>query len=153
LSVAKQFEKNVENQWKECGKFIYRLYDIVNGLRGQYNIADYIGYKHPNMYCLEMKTCETPSLPRANISDGQYYGLLNAEKYGIVAGLLVWFIKKDVTKFIFAHEYDEIFKTRKSIPHDTEYGITLEGTKKLKYWEYNWARFFEEVENALIQQR
>ena len=151
MSVAKQFEKLVSSQIRDSGRFIMRLND--SGFAGAVNICDYVGYKYPNMYCLEMKTCETPSIPRANISDGQYYGLIDAEKYGIIAGLLIWYINRDVTKFIFAHEYEEIFKTRKSIPHDTTYGITLTGTKKLKYWDYDWDHFFKEAENAQIQQK
>lgn len=153
MSVAKQFEKNVETQIRNCGYFIYRLYD-TQGFYGVYNICDYVAYKKPVLALLELKTTEAASLPLANISDGQYNGLLNAERYdGIASGFLIWWINRDITKFLFAHEVAEIAKTRKSIPHDTEYGITLKGTKKLKFWDYDWNHFFEEVENALIQQR
>lgn len=149
MSVAKQFEKNVAEQIKQSGRFIMRLND--SPFPGAFNICDYIGYEYPHMYCFEMKTCETPSLPIKNISEGQYFGLLNAEQYGIIAGILVWWINHDVSKFIPMHEVIDIEKTRKSIPHDTEYGITLEGTKKHKYFTYNWDKFFKEVGNGSVQ--
>ena len=151
MSVAKNFEKLVEKQIRENGKFIYRLYDIQGLGKGVYNICDYIAYKYPYMYCLEMKTTENTSLPRNNISDGQYYGLLEAEEYDIISGLIIWYINTGKTIFVPAHEYDEIFKSRKSIPSSA--GIEIHGKKKHKYYEYDWERFFKEVEHAHIQYR
>ena len=53
---------------------------------GSWNIADFIVYKYPTMYFIELKTCQGASLPRQNISDHQLSGMFQAvSKKGIKA--------------------------------------------------------------------
>ena len=163
LSVAKQFEKNIKQQILDSGNICIRLFDPMGGKLGVSNICDFVAYKNPILLLLELKTTESlPSLPIANISKTQYNGLLGASKYnGVIAGVLIWWIKFDTCKFLSISEIDEISKTRKSIPHDIDKGVLLSGKKLKSYFIYDIDKFFtdvinkyfKEVENALIQQR
>ena len=96
-----------------------------------------------------MKTTAGASLPFANISETQWSGLLEASKYdGIICGLPIWFYERDTTKFVSIQEMEEIKKTGvKSVRYDTPYGITIDGTKRRVYWDYEISKFFTDAEN------
>lgn len=164
MSVAKQFEKNIKQQILDSGNICIRLFDPMGGMIGVANVCDFVTYKNPILLLLELKTTESlPSLPIANISKTQYNGLLDASKYnGVIAGVLIWWVKFDICRFLSIAEIDEISKTRKSIPHNTDKGILLSGRKLRSYFVYDIDKFFidvtkkyytGEVENDLIQQR
>jgi len=128
--------------------FIQRIYDYVD-YRNISSIADFYAYKYPYLYLLEMKTTAGASLPFANISGTQWSGLLEASKYdGVIAGFPVWFYDKDTTKFISIQEMEGIKKTGvKSVRYDTPHGITIDGTKRRVYWDYEISKFFTDAEN------
>ena len=115
-----------------------------SGFAGAINICDFISYEKPHIYLLELKTTAGQRLPLANISTGQYSGLLDADKYnGIIGGILIWWYDMNVTKFLSITEVETIKTTgKKSIRFDTELGIKLEGTKKKVYFEYDFNKFF-----------
>lgn len=147
MSVAKQFEKNIKQQILDSGNICIRLFDPMGGKLGVSNICDFVAYKKPILFLLELKTTELPSLPLSNISKNQYSGLLDASKYsGVVSGILVWWVKYDICKFLSIEEIDEISMTRKSIPYNTDYGILLEGKKLKTYFVYNIDKFFNDLE-------
>lgn len=145
---GKQFEKILSQQISEQGIFIQRIFDYVD-LRGLAMMCDFYAYKYPYLYLLEMKTTAGASLPFANISETQWGGLLEASKYdGILCGFPIWWYDKDTTKFISIQEMEEIKKTGvKSVRYDTPYGITIDGTKRRVYWDYEISKFFTDAEN------
>ena len=163
VTKAKQFEKNIKQQILDSGNICIRLFDPMGGMVGVSNICDFIAYKNPILLLLELKTTESlPSLPISNISKTQYDGLLEASKHsGVIAGVLIWWIKFDVCKFLSIEEIEEISKIRKSIPYDIDKGVLLSGKKLKSYFVYDIdkfftdviIRYFEEVENAIIQKR
>lgn len=145
---GKEFEKVLSEQIKQYGVFIQRIYDCVD-YRALKNLCDYYAYRCPYLYLLEMKTTAGASLPFANISETQWGGLLEASKYdGIIAGFPIWFYNKDTTKFISIQEMEKIKNTGvKSVRYDTHYGITINGTKRRVYWDYEISKFFTDAEN------
>lgn len=159
INRGKQFEDVVKNCLEKVqGVDVTRLHDQTNGYLGSRNPCDFIVYKYPYQYDIECKSVHENTFPFSNITDYQYYGLLKKAKIeGVVAGILVWWVDKDVTKFI-PIEIIEILKNQgeKSIRWDAYIHpeiISIEGVKKRVFFEYDFSKFFEEVENGLRRVR
>lgn len=78
---------------------IDRIYDSVSGYKSVSNIADFICYKFPNLFFIELKSCKGASLPFLNIT--QYDKL--KDKVGILgvrAGVILWLYEKDIVMYI-----------------------------------------------------
>lgn len=78
---------------------IDRIYDVVSGYKSIKNICDFIGYKYPNIFYLELKSHRKASLPFENIT--QYDKLV--EKVGIPgvrAGVILWLYEKDIVMYV-----------------------------------------------------
>ena len=153
---GKQFEVVV----KECIQqipdvYILRLYDIQGGYIGIANPADYIAYKSPCMYMLECKERKgnllsiyspTPKNKYGDISNTQWEGMLEATKSGVVAGILCWWIERDVTKFLPIQELEAYRNAgNKSIRYDYELpnSLIIKGDKKRVFFNYDFSEFFE----------
>lgn len=166
---GKDFERIIKEAFQQVSNTsVYRLQDTMSGYLGIANIADYIIYHKPYQYFIECKSHYGASLsiygtdPKrkyGNIANTQWEGLLEMSKIdGVHAGVIVWFIDKDVTRYIpiqLLADYRE--RGFKSIRYDfEEVGyqdgdkwcpvIDLDGQKKRVFFEYDMNKFFEEFE-------
>ena len=152
LNDGKMFEKVCREQIQEVA-YIYRINDFGN-LVGIKNPCDHLAYKYPYFYMLENKAYSGASLPLKAISDYQLQSMLDARKYkGILPYFLVWYIDKDVTRAIYVDVIAELRETnKKSIRYDYKDSriINIEGTKKKKYFVYDWVKFFKEAANEEV---
>lgn len=167
---GKQFENVIEKAFKKVpNTSIVRLHDQTTGYLGSTNHCDFIVYNKPFEYHLECKsvhgnTLSIHSIPKqdkngklhgfyGNITDTQWEGLLEKSKIpGVIAGVICWWIDKDVTKFIpiQALEYER-FIGAKSIRYDSKMfsSIEIKGNKKRVFFDYDAERFLTDV--ALIR--
>lgn len=147
---GKQFENVIREAFEKVPNVsIDRLHDQTNGFKGSQNICDFIVYKEPYEYYIECKSVHGASLPFSNITDTQWKGLLKkVEIEGVTAGIICWWIDKDVTKFIPIQEFEfRKHRGEKSLRYDEDnYCITeIKGKKKRVFFDYDMERFLEEV--------
>lgn len=162
VNRGKSFEDNVKDSILKLGDvYIQRLYDPQGGQLGVSNPADFIAYKKPQFYLLECKSTHANTLsiytapnPKKKkygaFSNTQWEGMLEASKFGAVAGGLVWWIDHDVTKFIPIQELEKIRNTgAKSIRYDLEIpnSLIIKGRKKIVNFDYDFTEFFNKYEN------
>lgn len=144
--------KKFENVIRECCERVLdvnveRLPDPVQGYLGVRNKSDFIVYKYPHQYYLECKSIQGNRFPLSNLTKNQYEGMLGVSKvHGIIAGVIIWWVDKDVTKFVPIEEIEAAKKLgEKSIPYYYP-GIVLHGKKKRVFFDYDMKRFLEECE-------
>lgn len=152
---GKDFEGEVRNSIEKVdGVYILRLYDPQGGYLSVANPCDFIAYKKPTMYMLECKSHKGNTLPIYSndpkkkygvFTNTQWEGMLNASEKGIVAGAIVWWIDRDVTKFIpidVLQHYRDM--GMKSIRYDDPFSaiFPIKGTKKRIYFDYDFTEFF-----------
>lgn len=157
---GKQFEKIV----KECfervpGVSIDRVHDQMSGYSGSKNICDFIVYKKPYECYIECKTVHGNTLPFSNITETQWNGLLEKSNIdGVIAGILCWYVDKDITAFIPIHVFHFMKKDgSKSFPIGLFYTqfagdegiVCIPGTKKRVFFDYDFSKFFDEVKESL----
>lgn len=113
------------------------------------NICDFIVYKKPYEYYIECKSVHGASLPFRNITETQWNGLLEKSKIrGVYAGIICWFIDKDITKFYLIGELDQLKDLEfKSVNYNWLSGWRIKGKKKRVFFDYDMKQFFEEMEN------
>ena len=92
-------------------------------------------------------------MPFSNISETQWNGLLEKSNIeGVYAGIICWWVDKDVTLFIPIQTLDFYkYKGDKSVRYDifdlwVNYeAIELKGKKKRVFWEYDMEEFFNQI--------
>ena len=164
VNRGKNFERVIKESFLKVPEVsIDRLHDQTNGYAGSWNICDFIVYKEPYEYYIECKSVKGASLPFVNITDNQWSGLLEKSKIkGVCAGIICWFIDKDVTKYIpiealEAMKQDEM----KSVNYQWENYIgsyyaknypilTIPAKKKRIFFDYDMETFFREVSKCQI---
>lgn len=155
VNRGKQFE-NVIRKSFECveGVSIDRLNDNTAGFKGVAGICDFIVYKEPYEYYIECKSVHGNTLPFSNITETQWNGLFEKSKIeGVFAGIICWFIDKDITLFI-PIQVLQICKYRgwKSIRYDVNGYHTsikeIKGKKKRVFFDYNMEEFLNELSNV-----
>ena len=148
VNRGKQFEGVIKEAFEKCpGVSVDRLHDQTNGYVGSYNICDFIVYKYPNIFYIECKSCHGNVWSLSNLTDNQYKGLLAKSLIkGVVAGVIVWWVDNDVTTF-FSIDYIKHLKELKykSIHYANEEGITIPGTKKRVFFDYDMEGFFNAI--------
>lgn len=159
--MAQNRGKDFECVIKECcekvdGVSIDRLHDQTNGFAGSSNICDFIVYKKPYEYYFECKSTHSntlsihsnnPKKKYGNISNKQWEGLLEKSPIdGVFAGVIIWFIDKDVTVFV---PIDELARLRKKGHKSVHYTlkdldnyVLLDGKKKRVFFDYDMNSFF-----------
>lgn len=144
---GKQFEGVVREALEKSNFCVDRLHDQTNGFKGSQNICDFVVYKRPNILYLECKSCHGNTFPLSNITDTQWNGLLEKDLYkGVYAGVMVWWIDRDTTKFIPIDVIQQIADDGcKSIRFDSDVGILVPGIKKRVFFEYDMQTFWEEL--------
>ena len=152
INRGKQFEKVIQIAFERVpGVSIDRLHDQTTGYKGSQNIADFIVYKKPYELYLECKSVHGNTLPFSNITDTQWNGLFEKSKIeGVFAGIICWFIDKDITLFI-PIEVLQICKYRgwKSIRYDVNGYHTsikeIKGKKKRIFFDYDMQELLERI--------
>ena len=166
---GKQFESIIREQFEALpGVSIDRLQDQMSGFRGSQNICDFILYRKPFQYYVECKsvhgnTLSIHSVPKpdkygklhgfyGNITDTQWEGMLKKTQIpGVFAGVLCWWVDKDVTKFIPIQSLQEMYQDgAKSFKYDiTSVNgasvITLKGQKKRVFFDYDLTDFLDNL--------
>ena len=175
---GKKFESVVaESFLKVPDVSVDRIHDQTTRYKGSTNIADYIVYKKPFQYYIECKsvhgnTLSIYSIPKedkkgnlhgfyGNITDAQWNGLLEKSKIpGVFAGILCWWVDKDVTRFIdigllsvlrngyhlksIRYDYHPFDESSITLPYFDIFDIG--GTKKRVFFDYDMNTFFRKYE-------
>lgn len=152
VNRGKDFEDIIRQSFLKVPETsVVRLHDQTNGYLGGKNHCDFIVYHKPLEYHLECKSVHGNTLPFSNITDNQWQGLLEKSKIkGVVAGVICWWIDKDVTRFI-PIQILEVLRTElsaKSIRFDflNPDIIYINGKKKRVFFDYDMKQFIKEVE-------
>lgn len=145
---GKQFENVIRQAFENVPNVsVDRLHDQTTKYKGtSANICDFIVYKEPYEYYIECKTVHGNVLPFTNISNTQWNGLLEKSKIeGVRAGIICWWIDRDVTRFL-PIRYLVWMKQqhKKSIRFDNPVGFKLLGRKKRVFYAYDMEAFFNE---------
>lgn len=154
--------KVFEDIVKECLEkdpytYALRLYDPQGGYAGVANPCDHIAFRELNskFYMIECKSLHgntlsifgnDPKKKYGKISNTQWEEMSRASHYNVVAGVMVWWIDADVTKFIPIQALERIRNSgAKSIRYDLEIpeGCIIEGEKKRVYFDYDFTSFFK----------
>lgn len=150
ISRGKDFEGIIKEAFERVpDTSVYRIPDQQNYYYGSKNPCDFFIYHKPVLYALECKATNKPSLPFTNITEYQWSELLKMSTIsGVVAGILVWYVNHDSTKFI-PIQFLETLKQNgaKSIRYDADdlAIIEIQGRKKRVFWEYDMASFFQSI--------
>ena len=161
--------KNFEAVVKDCfeqvpNTYILRLYDPQGGYVSVANPCDFIVYRSPKMYMLECKSVHGNLLPiyspdpkkkYGNISNTQWERLLNASNYGVVAGVLCWWVDRDVTRFLPIQTLTGYRNEgNKSIRYDYDLSnsLIIKGNKKRIFFDYDFTEFLGgcQVVNSML---
>jgi len=153
-SRGKKFEYQIREDFEKVTNVsVDRIPDQTMRYKGAVNVSDLIVYKEPYEYYVECKSVQGASLPFTNIKDGQWEGLVEKSKIqGVLAGILVWFVDKDVTLFIPIQVLQELKNVdKKSVRFDIADSrvITLIGKKKRTFFSYDMCDFFEQAERVV----
>lgn len=95
LNKGKQFEQKFkEDMLKIDGVSLDRLPDQWNGLKNSSNICDFVVYKFPSIFYIELKSHNGNTFPFANLR--QYDKLLSKSGIkGVHPVVILWFIDYD----------------------------------------------------------
>lgn len=170
VNRGKQFEYAVRECFERLPDVsIDRLYDQTNGFAGSTNICDFIVYRKPFEYYIECKSVHgntlsiyglDPKKKYGNITNKQWEGMLEKSQIkGVIAGVICWWVDKDITKFIPMRDlviarrcgyksirYDTVSYARK--PDDIAYkaySFELQGRKKRVFFDYDMEHFLKEA--------
>lgn len=149
---GKQFEEVIKKSFEKIPNVsVDRLHDQTTGYLGSKNICDFIVYKKPYEYYIECKSIHGNTFPLSNITDNQFNGLLEKSKIkGVSAGVIVWWVDKDVTRFIPIQMIDVLRNElgAKSIRFDFLHPdvIYIHGKKKRVFFDYDMDSFFHTIE-------
>lgn len=157
-SYGKKFEDVVREAFEKVpGVSIDRLHDQTTGFKGSSNICDFIVYREPYEYYFECKSVHGNTFPFRNLTDTQYKGLLEKSQIeGVFAGVIVWWIDKDVTAFIPIQLIAELRNGRhKSVNvkyidnfvYELGGLIKIKGKKKRVFFDYSMEEFLNELSN------
>lgn len=150
VNRGKKFEDVIREAFEKVpGVSIDRLHDQTTHYKGSSNICDFIVYREPYEYYFECKSVHGNTLPFSNITETQWNGLLEKSKIeGVFAGVICWWINKDVTKFISIREFDRLrmagFKSVR-FDYDNYYVTEIKGKKKRVFFEYDMEDFLDEL--------
>ena len=146
---GKKFEDVIKHCFERVdGVSVDRLRDAQKKLKGVDNPADFIVYKEPHEVYVECKSHTGNTLPFSCIREEQLVGMSNKAKIkGVKAGIILWYIDRDVTVWIPIAEVVR-WKTSgaKSInikDLDSLICIYIQGTKKRVYFDYDMKEFLE----------
>lgn len=153
VNRGKQFEDAVSKGISDTGSYVLRLYDPQGGYLSVANPCDFVVWNNHQMFMFECKSTHEntlsiysndPKRKYGKISNTQWEGMLEASKHGVVAGVVCWWIDKDVTKFIPIQRLQELREQgNKSVRYDIEGVYLIGGRKKRVLFDYDFQPFFE----------
>ena len=155
-NYGKEFEGVVRKAFEKVPNVsIDRLHDQTTGWKGSSNICDFIVYREPYEYYFECKSVHGNTLPFSNITETQWEGLLEKSKIeGVFAGVICWWIDKDVTKFIPIQLLQYMKECDKLKSYRYEFGgylpkqytaIEIKGKKKRVFFNYDMEKFLNDL--------
>lgn len=152
INRGKQFEKVIHQAFKQIPNIsIDRLPDQQSGYIGSKNICDFVIYKYPYQYYIECKTTHGNTFPLSRLTQANdlFY---KHQIQGVEAGVIIWWIDKDITKFI-PISYIKYLKVynKKSIRYDAENVdiIKIQGDKKRVFFDYYMQKFISDLEQFM----
>lgn len=167
INRGKKFEDIIKTAFEKVpGVSIDRIPDQTTRYKGSTNICDFIVYKDPHEYYFECKsvhgnTLSIYSIPKkgkdgkphgfyGNIRDNQWDGLLQKSQInGVFAGVICWWIDRDITLFIpiqKLQEYRDLgFKSIRFDIFDNAGVYQISGKKKRIFFDYDMEQFLKEV--------
>ena len=152
---GKGFETEVQTAFEMVTDCVaHRLKDQIGQYRNVSNPCDFFFYHMPYLYAIECKSTKGASLSFSDIREQEQIMDLHeiAQKRGVVAGFMIWFIDKDITVFV-RHDivYDMYLESkrggRKSIALadilklSSEDFHIIQGKKKRTYFTYDVSDF------------
>lgn len=154
INRGKQFEKVIQQAFEKIPNIsIDRLPDQQSGYIGSKNICDFVIYKYPYQYYIECKTTHGNTFPLSRLT--QFSELINKHYVkGVCAGVIIWWVDKDVTKFI---PIDFIMQLQskgiKSIRYDYTHFqiIPIQGKKKRVFFAYDIKQFIKDMEEYISE--
>lgn len=158
MNSGKRFEQNVKDSIP-TDTYIYRFKDGSASWGGNdkvrfqsKNICDFMIYKKPYLFLLELKSTKGKSLPLSNIKKHQIDDLLDADKYdGIVCGFLIEFSEHNTVYFIEISRFQRFLEEtqRKSLPIDylAENGVKIDIQKKKVNIKLNIEKMIKDIIN------
>ena len=153
VNRGKEFEGIVKEAFLAVpNTSVDRLHDQMSGFKvTSKNVSDFIVYHKPHEYYIECKSVHGNVLPFSNITPHQWASLLEkSEIDGVIAGVIVWFVDRDVTYFVPIKQLQQAEGYgKKSVRYDDTFikKIDIPGKKKRVFFEYDMVKFFEAVEN------
>ena len=164
VNRGKKFEDVIRESFEKVpGVSIDRLHDQTTKFKGtSANICDFIVYREPYEYYIECKSVHgntlsihsnDPKHKYGNISNTQWEGLLEKSQIeGVTAGIICWWIDKDVTLFLPIQILNQFKRVgNKSVRYDiSEYignVIEIKGKKKRVFFDYDMEEFLNEVQH------
>ena len=160
INRGKPFEDVIRQSFEQVpNTSVIRLPDPTNGYLGIRNISDFVIYHYPHQYFIECKSVHGNTLPFSNITENQWNGLLEVSKIkGVIAGIICWWVDKDITLFIPIQALEERKQMldKHSVRFDDGLYTGLEcyaitGRKKKIYFEYDMLDFIERVSYGKIK--
>lgn len=164
INRGKKFEQVIGEAFERVpGVSIDRLHDQTTGFKGSQNICDFIVYREPYEYYIECKSVHgntlsihsnNPKHKYGNISNTQWKGLLEKSQIeGVVAGVICWWIDKDITRFmpiqVLNYLREEGYKSIRfdAFPFRLDLFpiIEIKGKKKRVFFDYDMEEFFNEA--------
>lgn len=110
-NYGKEFEQQFQKDTSQIPNlFVLRLPDQQSGYFGtSQNICDFIAYKYPRIYFLELKSIKGNTFPFSNFK--QFNKMMNLPVYdGIRKGLIVWFREHDRVIFFDISTIDKMIQ-------------------------------------------
>lgn len=156
-NVGKKFEDVVKRCFEKVdGVFIERIHDQTTGFSGSKNGCDFHVYKFPYFLYLECKSVHGNTLNWRNITDNQWASMDKWSKVdGVIAGVLVWFVDRDITAFIpiesmkwLRHLGAKSVHADRDIINNADFTCIILGGRKLrKFFDYDMESFLRLVGN------
>lgn len=136
--MATNLGKTFEQEFKASippDYYLYRLKDDTSGFYGVSNPCDFILFRSPNLFLVELKTHKGKSIPLTHIRDNQIQGMYKATQYeGVYGGFIINFRDLEETYYITVQDVIQFVQAgeRKSIPVDwcRENGVSIAQKKK-----------------------
>lgn len=157
LSLAKEFENKVKEDWQSIeGVSIDRLYDPEGGYFGISNISDFIAYRYPCIYYIEVKTIKGNTFPLTNLK--QYDKLVRKKNIkGVNAGVILWFYEHDnKITYIPIEVFEQLKKDEKKsfnvkyIESQEYFNIPIPSIKKRTYYDSDYSILFKVNANGRL---
>jgi len=151
INRGKEFESRFRKAFEKDPRNISidRFPDPAMGFAGIRNICDFVVYRKPSQFYFECKAFHGNTLNfKTGITENQWEGLLEkSTTYGVIAGIVIWFVDYDITTFIRIETLNQFrIDGKKSINiKDIEANnlrhTIVPGKKLIKFFEYDAQEF------------